>query len=140
MLPLRARVDLRAMEIKRYTAFPKAPALLKPHHQIVSCDIQDTHWRSLTLLQRFSRCIQPTEPYWQGSCICSVFRFFGGFFTLHGLPEQNNPPDDAFFYFILITCMYGLQSGICQAVCISKLLEHFVSHFLQEILVNDFTI
>ena len=42
MLPLRARVDLGAMAMKEYSAFPKAPALLEPHHQIVSCHIQDT--------------------------------------------------------------------------------------------------
>ena len=35
MLPLRARVDLGAMAMKGYSAFPKAPALLKPHNQIV---------------------------------------------------------------------------------------------------------
>ena len=35
MLPFRARVDLWAIAIKGYFAFPKAPALLKPHHQIV---------------------------------------------------------------------------------------------------------
>ena len=34
-LSLRARVDLGAMAIKRYSAFPNAPALLEPHHQIV---------------------------------------------------------------------------------------------------------
>ena len=34
MLPLRARVDLRAMAMKEYSAFPKAPASLEPHHQI----------------------------------------------------------------------------------------------------------
>ena len=33
---LRARVDLGAMAMKGYSAFPKAlPALLEPHHQIV---------------------------------------------------------------------------------------------------------
>ena len=31
VLPLRVRVDLGAMAIKRYSAFPKAPALLEPH-------------------------------------------------------------------------------------------------------------
>ena len=36
MLPLRVRVDLGAMAMKRYSAFPKAPALLKPHHQLSS--------------------------------------------------------------------------------------------------------
>ena len=35
MLPLRARDDLGAMAMKGDCAFPKAPALLKPHHQIV---------------------------------------------------------------------------------------------------------
>ena len=30
-----ARVDLGAMAMKGYSAFPKAPALLEPHHQIV---------------------------------------------------------------------------------------------------------
>ena len=35
VLPLRARVDLGAMAMKGYSAFPKAPALLEPHHQIV---------------------------------------------------------------------------------------------------------
>ena len=35
MLPLRLRVDVVAMAMKGYTAFPKAPALLEPHHQIV---------------------------------------------------------------------------------------------------------
>ena len=31
----RARVDLGAMVMKVYSAFPKAPALLEPHHPIV---------------------------------------------------------------------------------------------------------
>ena len=35
VLPLRARVDQGAMTIKEYSAFPKAPVLLEPHHQIV---------------------------------------------------------------------------------------------------------
>ena len=35
MLPLLARVDQGVMAIKEYSAFPKAPALLEPHHQIV---------------------------------------------------------------------------------------------------------
>ena len=29
-----ARMDLRAMAMKGYSQFPKAPALLKPHYQI----------------------------------------------------------------------------------------------------------
>ena len=39
-----ARVDLEAMVMKVYSAFLKAPALLKPHHWIVLCYIQDTRW------------------------------------------------------------------------------------------------
>ena len=35
VLPLRARVDLGAMAMKGCSAFPKAPELLEPHHQIV---------------------------------------------------------------------------------------------------------
>ena len=44
MLPYRARVDLGAMAIKGYSAFPKAPASLDRHHEIVYCYIQDTRW------------------------------------------------------------------------------------------------
>ena len=51
VLPLLVRVNLEAM------AFPKARALLKPHHQIVSCHIQGTHWGSFTPLLRCSLCI-----------------------------------------------------------------------------------
>ena len=44
MLPFRARVDLGAMTMKEYSIFPKAPAVLGPHHQIVLCHIQDIRW------------------------------------------------------------------------------------------------
>ena len=33
MLPLQVRADLGAMAMKGYATFPKAPTLLKPHHQ-----------------------------------------------------------------------------------------------------------
>ena len=42
------------MAIKRYYTFPKASALLEPHHQIVSCHIQEIHLQSLNPLQRCS--------------------------------------------------------------------------------------
>ena len=35
MLPLQAKVDLGAMAVKEYSAFPKASALLEPHYQII---------------------------------------------------------------------------------------------------------
>ena len=41
-LQLWARVDLGVMAMKGYSAFPKALALLEPHHQIVYYHIQDT--------------------------------------------------------------------------------------------------
>ena len=52
VLPLRARVDLGAIAMKKYAAFPKTPALLEPHHQIVWCHIQVTRWWSFTAVQR----------------------------------------------------------------------------------------
>ena len=57
MLPLWVRADRGVKAMKEYTAFPKVPALLEPHHQIVWCHIQDTDWKSLTTLQRCSWCI-----------------------------------------------------------------------------------
>ena len=42
VLPLWARANLRAMAMKEYSVFPKAPALQQPHPQIVSCHIWDT--------------------------------------------------------------------------------------------------
>ena len=47
MLPFRARVDLGTMTMKGYTEFPKVLASLEPNHQIVWCNIQDTHLRVL---------------------------------------------------------------------------------------------
>ena len=35
VLPRWIRVDLEVMTMKGYSTFPKAPALLEPHHQIV---------------------------------------------------------------------------------------------------------
>ena len=46
------------MAMKGYSAFPKAPALLKPLHQID----QDADWVSLKLLQRCIRCILQPQP------------------------------------------------------------------------------
>ena len=40
MLPRRARVNLRTMAKKGCSAFPKTPASLEPHHQIVYCHIR----------------------------------------------------------------------------------------------------
>ena len=42
VLPLNAKVDQGVMAIKKNFTFPKAAALLEPHHQIVQFHIQDT--------------------------------------------------------------------------------------------------
>ena len=47
--PLRAKVDQEAIAMKEYSAFPKAPALLESHHQIVSCHSKDILCRVLPL-------------------------------------------------------------------------------------------
>ena len=44
MLPFGARVDLGMTAMKGYSAFPKVPASLEPHHPITLCHIQDTCW------------------------------------------------------------------------------------------------
>ena len=51
------RVNMGVMTMKGYSTFPKATALLEPHHPIVLCYIKDTHWRwgGLTPLQRCSQ-------------------------------------------------------------------------------------
>ena len=67
VLPFRARVDLGAMAMKGCFTFPKAPASLEPHHQVVQCHILDFHWRGkgLTSQQRCSRCIlHPPSSDW----------------------------------------------------------------------------
>ena len=65
------------MAMKMYSAFPKAPALLKPDHKIVSCHIQDILWESLTSLLRCSWCIPQPQPNGQKSvgsyCIYHLF-------------------------------------------------------------------
>ena len=73
VLPLRASWDQRAMTMKWYPAFSKAPALLKHDHQIVLHHILDTGRRSFTPFQRCSRCILQPQPI--GTCTqCSKTR------------------------------------------------------------------
>ncbi len=44
MLPLRARVDLGAMAMNGYSAFPKPAALLEPHTPPVEGHLPATRW------------------------------------------------------------------------------------------------
>ena len=56
-----ARVNLGAMAMKEYIAFPKAPALLELHHEIVYCHIQDIRWgEGLTPQQRCRQLVYST--------------------------------------------------------------------------------
>ena len=68
VLQLVARVDPGAMAMKRFSTFPKAPALLQPHYQIVLCHIRILVEGSFffTSPQRYSRCIlqRPLPAYW----------------------------------------------------------------------------
>ena len=52
VLPFRASVDQGAMAMKWCSAFPKAPAPLEPHHQIVYCHIHDTCCEGVLPLSR----------------------------------------------------------------------------------------
>ena len=58
----RARVDHGAMAMNGNFAFPKAPELLEPHHQIVECHTQETRWVGLTPLQRSCLSILQPQP------------------------------------------------------------------------------
>ena len=61
-------VELGAMLMKVYSAFPKDPELIEPHHHIVKCHIQDNRlgWGLIR------RCIlqpQPTEPRYKAKTL-----------------------------------------------------------------------
>ena len=70
---IRARVDLGAMAMKGYSAFPKAPALLELYDQMQFCIIYRTlvGWGVLLPLQRCSRCILLAPAYWAGRYLSS---------------------------------------------------------------------
>ena len=90
MQPIRVRANLRAIAVNVYSTFPKAQALLEPHHQIVQCHIQDTRWGSLTPLQRCSLCIlQPffLIGYDQLRCVFNVCRYAFNFSRCSFHPE-----------------------------------------------------
>ena len=81
--------------MKGYSAFPKAPALLEPHHQIVKCHIQDTRWGGLTPLQRSSRCIlepQPTgQKNYRGITLTSIAaKIYNALLRNHIEPKIDN--------------------------------------------------
>ena len=68
MLLHQIRLDLGAMAIKKYSAFTKTPALLEPHHLIVSClNPGHTFGWGFTPLQKYSQCILQYQPTGQKS-------------------------------------------------------------------------
>ena len=70
--------------MKGYSVYPKALALLEPHHQIIYRHNQDTHWVGLTSLQRSNQYILQPKPTEQGSCL-GLGSLFNGISTLFRL-------------------------------------------------------
>ena len=58
---LQIRVDLGAMVMKEYSKFPRAP-LTGASLSDYLMTYQDIHWKSLTILQRYNRCILHVQP------------------------------------------------------------------------------
>ena len=73
VLPLRARVDLEVMAMNVYAAFSKAPALLKPHHQIVLCHIQDTRCGESYLSEEMQSVYSTAPADWIISIYLSIY-------------------------------------------------------------------
>ena len=71
------RVDLGSMAMKDYSTFPKTPALLDSHHQIVACYIQDT-------------CCWEGVPIWRGA----VGVFDSPYQLSHSLSGTGSSPSE----------------------------------------------
>ena len=56
------------MAMKGFSAYPKAPALLEPHHHVV-CVIYRTFFRGVTSLQRRGPCVLQPQPTWQNTVL-----------------------------------------------------------------------
>ena len=70
MLPLQARVDLGVIAVKEYSTFYKSPRL-EPCHQMVQCQIQDTHWEGGVLP---SHCRDALHVFYSPSQLGSLLR------------------------------------------------------------------
>ena len=57
------------MAIKEYSTFAKVPGL-KPHHQMVLCHIQDTHWGQRCYLSTEMQLAYSTGPADWAACRC----------------------------------------------------------------------
>ena len=68
MVPLRDRVYLWAISMKRYFEFLKVPALLEPHHHIISYHIEDISYVQYASAEILS--VYSTLP---ANWVCIVF-------------------------------------------------------------------
>ena len=100
VFPLQTRVDLRAMAIKGYSTFPKAPALLEPRHQIVYFHIQETRWGRLR--QRCNRCILQPQPTRQWVGWFEVFDIY---------PASHLVRFDTGHFIVEVVCMKWVSSA-----------------------------
>ena len=115
------------MAMKGYSAFPKAPALLEPHHQIASCHIQDTRYGGggLTPLQRCSQCI--LQPQLTGQSL---------FESKNWSQEINKPfvPETTESACICIcNCLYCVLHPFCIVYNIDPVSVSFDSTFFSDI-------
>ena len=65
--------------MKGYSTYPKGPAFLEPHHQIVECYIQDTHWRG-SYPSAEKQSVYSTAPVNWASC-CGVVLMYTTLFA-----------------------------------------------------------
>ena len=71
VLPFRAWMDLGAMAMKGCSEFPKAPASLEPHYQIVECHMSDTR-RGGSYLSTEKQSVYSTVPADWANFSCTI--------------------------------------------------------------------
>ena len=65
------------MTMKGYSAFPKAPALLEPHDQIVQCYIQDTNSADVQSMYFTAPAVWDLAIYWgNGTLLINKYKYF----------------------------------------------------------------
>ena len=143
-LPFRTRVNLGAMTMKGYSAFPKAPSLLEPHHQIIYYHIQDTHWGGVLSLCRDAFSIFCNSGR-RGWCRSSVHTKLTKVFcrsTITGISLGRTPSKNVTYEFILsspaciasLTWMFREMGGKWPYICF------FIKYCFQDLLKTERTI
>ena len=80
----------------------------------------NSKWPMFTSLYWYYRQLYVIQPF-QISSKIQVYDYLSDFFSFHcGPPEQRNPSDDKFFFFLLINTKPGLLVGIRWPICIGK--------------------